>query len=131
MTIYKKPLPLKFTMFRISLFNSLIIDYFGASLRTVGHHPTKTYSEGMGILSYLIGIAFLSFFTFEILNMYYHCISNFKIKESNLTTFERSLREQIYDGIKMSAVESSYFCRCYNFFFLLRMLVVILLIFNA
>lgn len=131
MKIFHKSIPVKFIMLRVSLFNALIIDYLGSILRTLGHHPTKTYSEGMGLLSYLVGITFLTFFTFEMSSMYCHCISNFKTKESYLTTFERGIREQIYEGVKMSAVESSYFCRCYNFFFLFRMLIVIMLIFNA
>jgi hypothetical protein len=130
MKIFNKPIPTRFIIVRFSLFNALIIDYLGAILRTLGHHPTKTYSEGMGTVSYILGIILLSFFTFETCSMYVQCISNYKIKKSNLTPLEKSMREQLYDGVKMNAVNRSYFCRTYNFFYLFRMLIVIMMIFN-
>lgn len=85
----------------------------------------------MGRVSYFLGVALVSFFAYELSSMYHQCTTNYKKKSKHLTKLEIDMRENLYEGIKMSAVRQSYFCRTYNFFYLIRMLAVILLIFNA
>jgi hypothetical protein len=112
------------------MFNALIIDYLGSVLRTLGHHPTRTYAETVGSLSFVIAMSMLSFFTYEMCVFYTECVTNYKKKSKELTPYDKSMREHLYEGIKIKAVNASWFCRTYNFFFLARMLLVIGFIFN-
>ena len=82
-----------------------MIDYVGAVLRTLGHHPTKTYSDGMGVVSYIMGVMLVTFFTLEMVNQYWLSVTNYKKLPLNMNKLDMDMREILYEGIKFSAVK--------------------------
>lgn len=122
-----------FIMFRISIFNALLIDYNSICLRTLGYYPISLNesSNAADHISYALACFIMSFFTYEFCFMYNYS-NNPKLYSSKqkLTNLEKSLKEIFYNGIKPEILKENWFGRNYNFLYLSRFSAVCVLIFN-
>lgn len=121
----------KLEMIRYSLFSTLFIDYLGIVLRTLGHHPARTQSDANSKLSFFLSIFFVIGFTVEMTQFYLKADSLYLKKKRDKDEIDRLYEGYLYEGLRKSSLKKSYFCRMYNFFFMLRFFVVIIFIFNA
>jgi hypothetical protein len=112
----------------------------------MGHHPARTYSDFASNLSFFVAYFIAFCFTAEMVNLYNKANSlhkkvspkliKFKAGKPILSLESLKITDQMYfsysyEGVRLSTVAKSYFCRMYNFFFLLRFFVMIIIIFNA
>jgi hypothetical protein len=131
MTNYNK-LRHKLTFFRLGLFNSLLIDYSAIGFRTLGHHPTMKNSVTLDYASYGLACFIIGCFVFELALMVVK-VNEPKFylkKEEDDSPYEEGLKEFYFEGIKREAIKSNWFARNYNFFYLLRFMVICMIIFN-
>jgi hypothetical protein len=130
MIICKIPIGNKFTLVRLSLFNSLLIDYTAIALRTLGHFSSHNTHYIWDYISYVLACFTLGCFSCELGSMYIRInCPNFyfnKVKGKK----EEGLREVYFEGIAEEKLKSSWFARNYNFLYLMRFMVICVLIFN-
>ena len=130
MIIKKKTIGPKFTMLRIAIFNSLLIDYLAISLRTLGHFYTEQTHLPLDHLSHFLAWFTLACFALELTYMGY-LVNNPKFYNNiapNQT--EKELREVFFDGISEQKWKKSWFARNYNLFYLIRFILICMFIFN-
>lgn len=122
-----------FTMFRISIFNALLIDYGSISLRTLGYYPASLNksTDTADHLSFFLACFIVFSFSFELCFMYSHT-NNPRIysPKNELTGLQKSLAEVFFEGIKPEILKKNWFARNYNFLFLSRFFAICFLIFN-
>ena len=141
--VFRCEIPTFITNARINLFNILLIDYLTISLRTLGHFPTESPHDLMDYLSYAAACFILGCFVLELIFMFKK-INNpafysekvnktetrTNLKLQKLQETEKQLKGIFFEGIDKKAVSRSWFARCYNFFYILRFMVICVLIFN-
>jgi hypothetical protein len=120
----------KFTIFRISVFNALIIDYSAIALRTLGHFPTQTNHHSFDYLSYFLAAFTLTCFILELSYMFILVNSPKFYTDSYKSEKQTKLREVYFEGILEKKIKESWFARNYNFFYLARFMIICFLIFN-
>jgi len=130
MFLLKKKIGKRFILLRIAIFNALLIDYLAISLRTLGHFPQAKTKCFLDYLSFFLACFMLICIIFELLYMWAKINDVEFYTNELLSKRDKAIKGYYYDGMKPEILKVSWFARNYNFFFLLRFVVVCVMIFN-
>ena len=120
----------KFLSFRISIFNTIFVDYAGICFRTLGQGIGIVEQSTWDLLSYAAACFLITCMVMELLYIYEKVNSIHLKDEEQRTNSEKVIASVFYEGILEERVKVNWFSRNYQLMYLIRYFTMMLCIFN-
>lgn len=129
--LFNKNSPYTLKIIRVSMFETLFIDYLDLSLRTLGFFPFDNSHNIYDIISFIISVSIVLGYTWELLHMITECRTLSSIKnENSISKFEKERKEALFNSINPQALSKCWFARYYEVVYLTRFYLVCMFIYN-